>query len=485
MPSSHPRPSAIPPPPSDPQYAYLNASEILSSCYPHPITSELFLPQLPAPQRKPIWANDQRIPYVLTTHIVPAAYWREDPDVDLPQTPSEDGNLTKEERRKLVQTGEECLRKLRTEANEERTRLNGKIGASGQTKVLWICLNRYVRTSPVEGGNTMFFAHANGFNKETWEPTLVSLLSSPESQALIREIWIWDFYTHGDSALLNQGKLNTLYHWRNGVRDFLTFLLYYIPDPARPTVETLPTHLPRVPVKETTRRLQEGFRKGIIGVGHSFGGCTCALSAIAHPSLFTFLFLIDPVIVYPEPPVLLRPSSLALGAFARRSTWKDRNAARQAFLKSPFFQIWDRRALELYLEGGLYETQPTNSQYKDTVVRLKMTPLAEATMFVDTATGCEEGWVRLYRGELPERVGLRWIVPGEGQTELFDPIPVSDGLITPTQARVWLRPSNSSNVRIDGVGHLIPQEKPVELGLEIQQTLFRLRDGVQGKLSKL
>ncbi|KAK7461031.1 hypothetical protein VKT23_008959 [Stygiomarasmius scandens] len=477
MPSSHPRPSSIPPPPSGPQYAYPDASEILSSCFPHPISSPHFLPKLPTPQRKPIWANDGRIPYTLTTHIVPAAYWREEPDVELPQTPKEDGKLNKEERRRLVEQGEQRLRELRREAREEIAKLNGKVGARGQTKVMWLCLNRYVRTSPVEGGSTLFFSHANGFNKETWEPTLVTLLSSPQSQALVREIWVWDAFNHGDSALLNEGKLNTTFHWRNAVRDLLTFLLYFIPDPTRAVTESLPIHLPRVPVKETTRRLKEGFSSGIVGVGHSFGGCICTLSAISQPSFFRSLILIDPVIIYPEPG--LRPNKLALGAFGRRAVWKDRQAARQGFLQSPFFQAWDPRALETYIEGGLYETKEGNNS----VIRLKMSPLAEATMFVDTSTGCEEAWIRLWRGELPERISLRWIVPGEGRAELFDPISTSGG-IAPTQARVWLRPANSSNVRIDGAGHLVPQEKPVELGLEIQRTLLEL-DGRHRESAKL
>ncbi|THV05693.1 hypothetical protein K435DRAFT_646769 [Dendrothele bispora CBS 962.96] len=478
MPSSHPQPSSIPPPPSGPQYAFPDASKILSLCFPHPISSQEFLPKLPTPQREPIWGNDERIPYKLTTHIVPAAYWREDPDTELPETPSEDPRLSKDDRKKIVQKAQQRLSQLRKEARKEIAKLDGKIGGRGQTKVMWLCLNRYVRTSPVEGGHTLFFAHANGFNKETWEPTLLALLSSTQSQSLIREIWVWDAFNHGDSALLNQGKLNTIFHWGNAVRDLLTFLLYFIPDPSRATTESLPTHLPRVSVKETTRRLKEGFSSGIVGVGHSFGGCICTLSAISQPSFFRFLFLIDPVIIYPEPD--LRPNRLAIGALGRRSVWKDRSAARQAFLQSPFFQAWDPRALEMYVEGGLYETKEGNG----TVVRLKMTPLAEATMFIDTSTGCEEAWVRLWRGELPERIGLRWMVPGEGRSELFDPIPTPDGL-TPTQARVWLRPANSSNVRADGVGHLVPQEKPVELGLDIQQTLLKLNSNNRGGFAKL
>ncbi|KAF5348070.1 hypothetical protein D9758_010022 [Tetrapyrgos nigripes] len=484
MASFHSRPSTIPPPPPTLQYAYPGTSDILSSCYPHPISSEQFLPRLPTPQREPIWVNDGRIPYILTTHIIPAAYWREDPDVKLPRTPSVDERLSKEERKQLTQLGEERFRKLRTEADEEIACLSGKIGPRGQTKIMWICLNRYVRTSPVEGGNTLFFAHANGFPKETWEPTLLSFLSSSQTQSQVREIWTWDAANHGDSALLNEGKLDALFTGRNAVRDFLTFLLYYIPDPSHPIVERLPTHLPRLPVKETARRLQQGFSNGIIGVGHSFGGTVCTVSAMCAPSLFQSLILIDPVICYPDIKFPQRRNVLVLGALARQSVWKDRDTARQDFLRSPFFQAFDSKVLDLYVERGLYDAQREGDDSAGTVVRLKMPPVQEANVFINAPSGSAEAWVRLWRGELPEKVALRWIVPGESPNVLMDFMSTSDG-VTPTQARVWLRPSNSSNVRMNGAGHLIPQERPVELGIELQQTLRSLGDGIQRSVAKL
>lgn len=50
---------------------------------------------------------------------------------------------------------------------------------------------------------TLFFAHATGFHKETWNPVLLVL-----AQAGIRATCIcFDMWNHGDSALMNQGKL--------------------------------------------------------------------------------------------------------------------------------------------------------------------------------------------------------------------------------------------------------------------------------------
>lgn len=81
--------------------------------------------------------------------------------------------------------------------------------------------------------------------------------------------------------------------------------------------------------------------------------------------------------------------------------------------------------------------------------------------------------MRLFRGELDERVELMWIVPGKGEEEqvssqLQNVYHLISGFRVAgpgkTRLRVWLRRKNASNVMIEGAGHLIPQEKPRELG---------------------
>ncbi|KAG7095897.1 hypothetical protein E1B28_006584 [Marasmius oreades] len=455
-PHSHPRRERSPtPPPPDLANGFPGPPVVLASAYPPPpevLPPPHLLPELPSGQRQPIWHNDPRIPYTLTTHIVPAAYWREDPDVDLPSTVQEGGNLSKEERQRSARDGEARLLEIRRELEAEavsRTK-EGK-PRRGQQRVLWLCFNRYVRIPNIQAKKddlTLFFAHANGFNKETWEPTLAALLSLPTSQCSIQEVWVWEAANHGDSALLNQGNLNSLFHWRNAARDLLTFFTHYLPP--KTSTDVLPTHLPRLSQCETAGRLKHGFydsnvgvkTRTIIGIGHSFGGCVSTLASISSPSDSD------------EDPINNdHPNSLARGAFGRRSTWNSREAAKGAFLKSEFFRRWDTRVLDLYVEEGLVESEVPVKQ-----VRLKMPPLHEAIAFSDTRTGSEEAWVRLWRGELKAKdVGLKWVVPGVGQKEL--------GVTAySTRTRVWLRPENSENVRMAGAGHLVPHEKPNELG---------------------
>ncbi|KAJ3752923.1 Alpha/Beta hydrolase protein [Lentinula raphanica] len=452
IPLVYPRPtSAIAGPPKFPQFSYSGLPVELSSIYPPP--EPLPKPDLPSEQRKPIWGDDKHIPYTLSTHIVPAAYLREDEDIELPDTPPADGTMTKEERKVCIQTADLKLREIRRKYEDK--------GRRPQHKALWLCLNRYVRTSGnTNGGYTLFFAHANGFHKETWEPTILSLLSSKNSQYLVQEIWVWEACNHGDSALLNTGRLNTLIHTRTAARDLLNFLIYFLP--SAPGLTPLPTHLPRVAQSEVDRRIRNGFlspnspRDPICAVGHSFGGTISTLAAISHPSLFNSLFLVDPVITYPNPQFYYTPSSLALGALGRRRSWTNRDDARKGFLESDFFRVWDPRVLDLYVEAALYQDQDR--------VHLKTSPIQEAIVFIDAGTGAPEAWVRLWKRELDPRIRLRWAMPAPGKPEL-DPRPNA------TRDRVWLRPENCSNVRIEGSGHLITQEKPALLGKEIAKFL--------------
>lgn len=103
------------------------------------------------------------------------------------------------------------------------------------------------------------------------------------------EIWVWEAVQHGDSALLNEDSLGYLrtmnlisdpayddkfaVDWSDNGRDILNFLHYFIP--ASLTDAPLPTCLERVDPEETKYRLEHGFgNRTLVGVGHSYGGCT-------------------------------------------------------------------------------------------------------------------------------------------------------------------------------------------------------------------
>ncbi|KAF8892936.1 Alpha/Beta hydrolase protein [Infundibulicybe gibba] len=385
-------------------------------------------------------------PYTLTTHIFPAAYLRTTREVPVPQIPPQ--SLEKSERRKQ-------LAKL----GQDLTSTRGSIFTDGYPKVLWNCANRYAGKSVSGRGVTLFFAHANGFPKEIWEPVIRRLFSS-SAGVLIDEVWTWESVQHGDAAVINADHLSGIFDWTDNARDILNFFIYYLPS----DLSVQPTHLKRIPPQESEHRKLSGFKgRTLVAVGHSYGGCTSSLAALMYPILFSSLVLIDPVIVKPAANYDSSNAShamrLVLGALSRRSAWDSKREALALFQESPFFGAWDPEVLRTYLECGLYPVKDENGRE---IIRLKMPGIQEAIVFAETHTELEV-WQQL--GGLEERIELRWIVPGRaGANEIGGP--------GATQERVWLRPKNSSNVRIPTAGHLIPQEAPRELAEELENFLL-------------
>ena len=57
---------------------------------------------------------------------------------------------------------------------------------------------------------TLIFAHATGFHKEQWEPTLddlYTLLATNSGSVKVRDMWSIDAPNHGDAAILNEKAL--------------------------------------------------------------------------------------------------------------------------------------------------------------------------------------------------------------------------------------------------------------------------------------
>ena len=58
-----------------------------------------------------------------------------------------------------------------------------------------------------EGGFNVFLTHGTSFNKFFWQLIIDKLLSRPELRRKIRRLVAIDATNHGDSALLNKGRL--------------------------------------------------------------------------------------------------------------------------------------------------------------------------------------------------------------------------------------------------------------------------------------
>lgn len=412
--------------------------------YPPP--DILDLPALPSPPRTPAF----NAPFTLTTHLFPASYLRTTPITPLPKLPPV--GATKEERRRILD--ESALQLLAYHQVNEVT--------DGYPLILWNCVNRYVKKDldlPNNTGVTLFFAHANGFPKEIWEPTIGYLLSLPAVR-VIDEIWVWESVHHGDAGLINAAKASGVSDWTDGGRDVANFLLHFLP-PATTGGTVLPVHLQRVSPEETSLRIQKGLKdRKFVAIGHSYGGCISSMAASLYPNLFHSLVLIDPVIYFRSNNVDVKPdSSLLRGALNRRDTWSSRQEALNLFQNNPFFQAWHPTVLKIYIECGLYFTKDEEGKE---IAKLKMPGIIEAVVFADFEPSFEV-YERLV--DLDERIVMRWVMPGKpGAPELGGP--------GTTKYRVWVRPKNSSNVKILGGGHLIPQEAPQELADDLNKFIL-------------
>jgi pimeloyl-ACP methyl ester carboxylesterase len=174
---------------------------------------------------------------------------------------------------------------------------------------------------------TVHFAHATGFNAETYRELLAALDPSLDVHAM-------DARGHGLSeAIADPKKLRSWVPYRRDLEAF---------------VETL--HRPTVLA------------------GHSMGATVSMELAAARPDLVQGLVLIDPVIVPPRhiPRLTLarylgfaaRLIPIAQTAARRRIEFPSKEAAVENYVGKGPFRTWPREWIEAYVDGG---TVPTDN----------------------------------------------------------------------------------------------------------------------------
>lgn len=155
-----PRISTIPYTPTSPGWTSVHPRPI----HIHPYLDSVETPALPSPPRPPVFHTTTQGVYRLSTHLVPAAFPRLTPDIPLPEIPAYTSSGSPSKRHDKMNVLVKQV--LETQFAYEAGRLERK----PSEKLLWNCVNRYVRTpgrSITSGtGITLFLAHANGFHKE-------------------------------------------------------------------------------------------------------------------------------------------------------------------------------------------------------------------------------------------------------------------------------------------------------------------------------
>ena len=202
--------------------------------------------------------------------------------------------------------------------------------AKDQEDELQLCVKQYTplrSDASVRHPITIIGAHANAFPKELYEPLWDDLLAMLEvSGVAVKNIWIADVAHQGQSGVQNEEKLGDDPSWNDHSRDMLHMINHFRKDMTRP----------------------------LVAVGHSMGGCQLATLSLMHPRLLSALVLIDPVILRGKSISLPGQTlDVAQASTFRRDLWPSREAAASTFKKSPFFQAWDPRVLDLWLEHGL------------------------------------------------------------------------------------------------------------------------------------
>jgi pimeloyl-ACP methyl ester carboxylesterase len=182
------------------------------------------------------------------------------------------------------------------------------------------------REASGESDVTVHFAHATGFNAETYSGLLRSLDGS-------LDVYLMDARGHGRSTA--SADPERLRSWRPYRKDLEAF------------VETL--------------------RQPVVLAGHSMGATVSLALAAARPELVRGLVLIDPVIVAPLqiPRMAIaralgaseRLIPIAKAAARRRMEFPSKEAAVENFIGKGPFRTWPRDWIEDYVDGGTIVTE--------------------------------------------------------------------------------------------------------------------------------
>lgn len=263
-----------------------------------------------------------------------------------------------------------------------------------------------------ENGPVLHWAHANGFNGQTYAPLLAKL-----SERFT--VYAWDARGHGRSTLpADPAALKGWDIYRTDLLAVIDFL---------------------------HRRHQAPILLG----GHSMGGCVSVMAAAASPDKIAGLMLADPVIVpwrfkfAMKLSWLLGPrgegNRLAEMAGKRRAAWPDIATMEKAYTGRGAFRTWAAPFLSAYLRGG---TRPSAEG-----VQLSCAPAWEAANFM---------------AQSHDSVG-----PVKNLSSPFTVLMAEHGSTT-RAPRLFGAHKHAFRVKIvGGTSHFLPMEKPEQVIAEI------------------
>ncbi|PSN68712.1 alpha/beta-hydrolase [Corynespora cassiicola Philippines] len=196
-------------------------------------------------------------------------------------------------------------------------------GVLRENETLELAVKEYrPRNGPSEDEDavTIIAGHGNGFPKECYEALWDELLlrSKPFK---IRSIWFADIANQGASYAKNADKLGDDPNWFDHSRDLLLMI----------------------------NNFRDRIVSPVVGIAHSMGCSQIVGLSLIHPRLFHSLVLIEPIILERHPP----GPNAAFFTSLRRETWPNRAKASAQLSKNPFFKTMDPRALTAYVTHAL------------------------------------------------------------------------------------------------------------------------------------
>ncbi|KAK4497664.1 hypothetical protein PRZ48_010317 [Zasmidium cellare] len=202
-----------------------------------------------------------------------------------------------------------------------------KSTANSEEEELRLAVKQYSpkdNREPQDGDVTFIAAHAAGFCKELYEPLFDDLHQQSQGSFRIRSIWIADISTHGQSGVLNEGRLGIDLTWEDHARDLM----------------------------QMTNIFRKEMPKPIVGLGHSMGANNIIQLALYHPRLLDAVICVEPVLNRDHKGMNFSPSYWLT---ERRDLWPSKEIAVAENRKSGLVKTWDPRVADRWDEFGFRE----------------------------------------------------------------------------------------------------------------------------------
>ncbi|KAI8969888.1 alpha/beta-hydrolase [Trametes punicea] len=311
---------------------------------------------------------------------------------------------------------------------------------------LRLVAKRYVPEASNRDGYTLLLFHCAGSHKESWEPTLDSLLLARNpitGVPVVREAWSFEMQNHGEAASLNLDALKqleyplTVEEWAEGFK----------------------------------RYIASGALDGhkLVGIGHSLGASAMILATIADdagpPVSYRAVVLVEDALMARATYEATREESDATlkmvfeAVTRRRDVWTSREEAFAYFQKRIPWVGWDPRVLKLYVQYGLREIEVQEGDGKATKVTLACSKEQEGFSYQHIAPHFRVGdRLRTLDPSLPIH-----FVHGD-RPDVMSPSHMHGSIVA--------LPQKVASVQtVQDAGHFVVQENPTQLALALKKII--------------